>query len=386
MKLLFWLEYYLGFIAQVFLKKRYEFEKKNLNEIGAKSFFHENIKADLAIEFSSEGEFQRVKYLVLELLKKSNFKIELIFCSPSVEDEVIRVSKEYPDQIRYFRLSNVSRGSNFLHSWITAKNFILVSYDFFPQILLLKEKMNRMILLSPNLKKVSAYKKAALNCFYEFVCDTENDKKTILKIKPNANVIVGNFRSLEILKRQSDSLNKITSKIPWFEEFIKKKLEVKNKIILGNYWHDEFDSLPLEIKENNSTLVIVPHLLDADQNNEIVADFSNACIVTENSLPDYSKDVFIFSIKGILCELYTFFDIAYVGGGYRKSVHSILEPVLAGCYTFFGPKVEKSNEYDLCQRSFSNRVGFNFKDFENSAIDRSKMNLDAHEEFIASFL
>lgn len=40
---------------------------------------------------------------------------------------------------------------------------------------------------------------------------------------------------------------------------------------------------------------------------------------------------------GILAELYTQADIAFVGGSFKKKVHSVMEPLAAGCVTFVGP-------------------------------------------------
>ncbi len=40
---------------------------------------------------------------------------------------------------------------------------------------------------------------------------------------------------------------------------------------------------------------------------------------------------------GILAELYLRADFAFVGGSFRKTVHSVMEPLAAGCVTFVGP-------------------------------------------------
>lgn len=40
---------------------------------------------------------------------------------------------------------------------------------------------------------------------------------------------------------------------------------------------------------------------------------------------------------GLLAELYTLGQIAFVGGSFRGSVHSVMEPLAAGCITLVGP-------------------------------------------------
>src|SRR5690606_14635757 len=52
---------------------------------------------------------------------------------------------------------------------------------------------------------------------------------------------------------------------------------------------------------------------------------------------------------GRLLELYPQFNFAYVGGGFGRSIHSVLEPLLAGCWSVCGPRIHRSTEFDLGQ-------------------------------------
>src|SRR5690606_11150334 len=53
---------------------------------------------------------------------------------------------------------------------------------------------------------------------------------------------------------------------------------------------------------------------------------------------------------GVLCELYADLGLAYVGGGFEASVHSILEPLVAGVDRLAaGPKNERSTEFDIAR-------------------------------------
>jgi 3-deoxy-D-manno-octulosonic-acid transferase len=47
---------------------------------------------------------------------------------------------------------------------------------------------------------------------------------------------------------------------------------------------------------------------------------------------------------GILAELYTQAQFAFVGGSFKKTVHSVMEPLAAGCVTFVGPKHQNNRE------------------------------------------
>ena len=56
--------------------------------------------------------------------------------------------------------------------------------------------------------------------------------------------------------------------------------------------------------------------------------------------------VFVIKQMGFLCDLYPYFDSVYIGGGFGKSIHSVLEPYVSGAQVFCGPKVYRSSEYE----------------------------------------
>lgn len=55
-------------------------------------------------------------------------------------------------------------------------------------------------------------------------------------------------------------------------------------------------------------------------------------------------DVLLVDQRGMLAELYGFGQLAYVGGGFRKHIHSIIEPVAHGLPVAFGPNFRRSPE------------------------------------------
>ena len=48
--------------------------------------------------------------------------------------------------------------------------------------------------------------------------------------------------------------------------------------------------------------------------------------------------------RGILAEIYSAGNLAYVGGGFRRQIHSIVEPVAHGLPVAFGPNFQRSPE------------------------------------------
>jgi 3-deoxy-D-manno-octulosonic-acid transferase len=55
-------------------------------------------------------------------------------------------------------------------------------------------------------------------------------------------------------------------------------------------------------------------------------------------------DVLVVDKTGILAELYTSADLAFVGGSFDRQVHSVMEPLAAGLVTFIGPRHRNNRE------------------------------------------
>jgi 3-deoxy-D-manno-octulosonic-acid transferase len=57
-----------------------------------------------------------------------------------------------------------------------------------------------------------------------------------------------------------------------------------------------------------------------------------------------SAQVLIVDQVGVLAELYQWANIAFVGGSFKASVHSVMEPLGAGCLTLVGPYYSNNRE------------------------------------------
>ncbi len=62
-------------------------------------------------------------------------------------------------------------------------------------------------------------------------------------------------------------------------------------------------------------------------------------------LNSYSDEqVIIVDSIGILLTLYTYADVAYVGGSFKQNIHNVLEAAVYGAPVLFGPKIQNSQE------------------------------------------
>jgi 3-deoxy-D-manno-octulosonic-acid transferase len=86
--------------------------------------------------------------------------------------------------------------------------------------------------------------------------------------------------------------------------------------------------------------IIAPHNIKSEQIQELQKSITRKSVLfseKENKdLADY--DVFLIDTIGILTKIYSYADIAYVGGGFGNTgVHNILEPATFGVPIVIGP-------------------------------------------------
>lgn len=343
------------------VEDRERFEKRNKFEALAHSFKERNETADLCFEFSSEGEYQQIAPLVDDALKLGK-KIELVFFSPSVEKAVMRLAASYPKQVRYLRFPLVRifpfiPRRSFTH-WVTAKTLIMVRYDLFPELLLWATKKDHQLkIVWMTFKKErskghgpSFWKKLFLKASKSIVYAGAPDLKQGLDLGYQGKAF--DFRIEQIKRRVEKREDKFRSQFTFYPDF-KKHVEtfpVEKRLIMGNAWPSDLfllKDLPADV-----LLVIVPHQLSE----EILGLF-------REGLDNLGREVFechegtevmrpsstiLINKKGILCELYADFQFSYVGGGFEGSIHSVLEPLVAGSpYIGCGPFHHRSTEFDI---------------------------------------
>ena len=354
------------------VKERLAFENKNTLEPGARSFKLDQVRADLCFEFSSEGEYQQVASLIDDCLSEGK-KLELVFFSPSVEKTVLELQARHPNQIRYFRYPVLSLGFS---SWISSETLILVRYDLFPEFLIwgMKEKRKlKFVWVSFKKERVrklslSAFKRAFLNRADSLIFSSDADATFAKELGFTGSVY--DFRMEQIKRRMENRLQKFSSHFALYSEF-KSFLETyprEKRLILGNAWPE--DLFLLESAPADVLIVIVPHQLKPEiisrMQEQLRALGREAEIITDETKVLNPRSTILINKKGILCELYADFGKAYVGGGFGVSVHSLLEPLVAGSENLScGPVNFRSTEFDLSQSYGSLKEIKNSQEFKD---------------------
>ncbi len=341
------------------LRERNRFEKRNKFERLAHSFAENGEAADLCFEFSSEGEFQQVAPLVADALGAGK-KVELVFFSPSVEQTVTALAQAHPRQIRYLRyplvriFPFVARRS-FTH-WSTARTLVMVRYDLFPELLLWGlVPGNTLKLLWMSFKKERSLSRAPSRwkrLFLEAarVVVYAGEPEAIVGSKLRSPGLVFDFRIEQIRRRVALREEKFRTGFPQHRELTSLLEKSPQKVILGNAWPSDLyllSGLPTDV-----LVLVVPHNLTAtvlDEFRSRLRDLGReAQEIDDGTGPLTAGTTFLLNRKGLLCELYADFSHAYVGGGFEGSIHSILEPLVAGSGRLAcGPAHQRSTEFDV---------------------------------------
>jgi 3-deoxy-D-manno-octulosonic-acid transferase len=130
--------------------------------------------------------------------------------------------------------------------------------------------------------------------------------------------------------------------------------------IVGSIWpQDAKHVLPAVAKVlnefSNFRCILAPHepneyALEMLEDHFIGKKFSTIRLSQIKITPVRERIILIDRI-GILAELYHQARLAFVGGGFRNSVHNVMEPAVAGLPILFGPNYHNSREAELLVES-----------------------------------
>jgi 3-deoxy-D-manno-octulosonic-acid transferase len=123
-------------------------------------------------------------------------------------------------------------------------------------------------------------------------------------------------------------------------------------LVAGSTWpSDEEHLLPvwLRIRDKipDARLIVAPHETTGAHLRAIEswARGSSMSLARVDGLGAPAADVVLVDRYGVLGDLYSLADVAYVGGGFHSAgIHSVLEPAAFGSPVLFGPRHEKSRE------------------------------------------
>ena len=302
---------------------------------------------------ASLGEYEQGLPVFKELRKLyANHKIVLTFFSPSGYE--IRKKTDVADVVVYLPMdtkTNVKRFLNILKPELT----IFVKYDFWPNYLSeLKKRQHRAILISAVFRPNQAFFKfyggimrKALTAFEHIFVQNEASKSLLNSINFSNVTVSGDTR----FDRVSDQLLQ-NNQLPFIETFKNQQLCV----VIGSSWPEDEELLVKFINNHTSKSVkyiIAPHNMKGSQIANLVSKLDVKTVLYSEmegkSLSEYS--VFVIDTIGLLSKIYSYADIAYVGGAMGNTgLHNVLEPAVFGVPIIIGKEYSKFPEaYDMIE-------------------------------------
>jgi 3-deoxy-D-manno-octulosonic-acid transferase len=288
---------------------------------------------------ASLGEFEQ-GLPVMEKIKKEfpNHKIVVTFFSPSGYE--VRKNNSIADVTVYLPLDTKSNAQKFI-KLVHPDLVFIIKYEYWPNYLNELKKSNiKTYLISGIFRKNQAFFKwyggfyrNALKAFDYFFVQNESSKLLLHKLGYKNVKISGDTRFdrvVSILERDNS--------LDFIEQFKNKK----TTIVIGSSWPKDESLLVNYINQTNEKIkfIIAPHNIKAEQIQELKNSISKKVILfSEKSTIDLSEyDVLIVDTIGILTKIYSYANIAYVGGGFgNPGVHNILEPATFGIPIIVGP-------------------------------------------------
>lgn len=360
-----------------FLKKRWDFEQKNLLENNPffLSFSRDDLKAERVYEVSSEGEWEQAWPFVLADLS-DGLRVELLYASDSLEKRVqLSLAGLNPENIRFFRLPVLSffpfafGPFQNIKYWCTGRELVLCRYDFYPELMLYGFKAERFLLLTASLKSKQAllakegtlphfFLRSQYSAFERILLASAKEQPRFGSLDLKAHLWTFEARGLQISLRLKNAQQTLTQRNCDALCFALEKFSLSHRLIFGSAWEEDLASLKSlpQQQRKSMAIVIAPHQLAKEAISDLQISlgpsfqhflFDGTQTRAEISAALERGELIWVTMRGLLLELYSLFSLAFVGGGFGRSVHSVLEPFLAGCTVFAGPKIYRSTEAEF---------------------------------------
>lgn len=288
---------------------------------------------------ASLGEYEQ-GLPVIEKIKEQFplHKIVVTFFSPSGYE--VRKNNTVADVTVYLPLDTKKNAQQFLQL-VHPDLVFFIKYEYWPNYLFeLKKSNTKTYLISGILRQnqlffkwYGGFYRDALDAFTYFFVQNETSKKLLQQLDKTNVAVSGDtrFDRVATILEKDNSLN-----------FISDFKDNTLTIVVGSSWPKDEDFIVNFINSNtfNVKFIIAPHNIKEEQIQQLKNSITKKTVLFSEKegkqLADF--DVFIIDTIGILTKIYSYADIAYVGGGFgNPGVHNVLEPATFGVPIVIGP-------------------------------------------------
>jgi 3-deoxy-D-manno-octulosonic-acid transferase len=289
------------------------------------------------IHCASLGEFEQGRPII-EAFKKEfpAHKILLTFFSPSGFE--IRKNYASADYIFYLPWDTKKNARRFIE--ITKPVLaIFVKYEFWLHYSNELTRRNIPILSVSSIFRPHQYFFRSYGGFYRSILKNfsyffvQNDESVKLLHS------IGIKNCSQVGDTRFDRVAQIL-KQPGEIEIAKRFKNNQPAFVVGSCWPEDLNVLAPLINENKIKFIIAPHEISESFLSEIEKSLMvrsiRYSVVEHKQVEDYQ--VLIIDNVGMLSKLYRYGEFAFIGGGFGKGLHNILEAACYGVPIFFGNK------------------------------------------------
>lgn len=293
---------------------------------------------------ASLGEFEQGRPLI-ESIKKSypEYKILLTFFSPSGYEK--RKDYDGVDFASYLPL-DTPRNAKKLLELVPIEKAFFIKYEFWYFMLKgLKMRNIPIYLASGNFRSTQLFFKwygrwyrKFLHYFTHIFVQNSSSVDLLAGIGIDQVSLAGDTRFERVAKIASETVPK---------QNLLAFSKVKPVIIAGSTWEKD-EALLFGIYQKFSgrcRWIIAPHETSEKNIMRLSGQFKNSVLFSQILDKDeIDADVILVDTIGHLSSLYQYGNIAYIGGGFGKGIHNILEAAAFGNPIFFGPNFQSFQE------------------------------------------
>jgi 3-deoxy-D-manno-octulosonic-acid transferase len=293
---------------------------------------------------ASLGEFEQGRPVIEAVRERfPAHRIVLSFFSPSGYEK----RKDYPgvDYVMYLPL-DTRRNARRMVELLSPELVFFIKYEFWYHFLKqLKLKQVPVYLASGNFRSDQLFFKwyggwyrKILDAFSHIFVQKEDSRLLLEQIGYGRVTVAGDTRFDRVsVLRTSEYAH------PVLEAFAGGA----TVIVAGSTWEKDEQLLAHAYNELKHDLrwIIAPHELSKEHIASLQKRFPDSVLFSElkEELPPGTRVVIVDSI-GQLSSLYRYGTLAYIGGGFGKGIHNILEAATYALPVLFGPRYEKFSE------------------------------------------
>ena len=293
---------------------------------------------------SSLGEYQIARPVIAELKKKGGVSVILTFFS-STGIEALKDKKVEADAILPLPFDTPKNAAKFFDAIRPDVGVFMVS-EYWPcHLRTLAERNVPVVLMSALLNQPSSkhsvsynFKKNMLRSFDMVVSHDGASQKNLKDIGVKNPLLIADPLFDNALERAGERFSD-----PVIERFCGNSGKV---LVAGSLHLDEdLDMIATLARRFPETkIIVVPHEIDEPSIKRIMEALPEATAlyskVTEKDDVDARQCLVIDSV-GKLAMIYRYGRAAYVGGGFSRLLHSVVEPLAYGVPVAFGPRIHR---------------------------------------------